>query len=863
MIKEEMIKKTVLITGDVTIDHNIYQGKRDTPDSKEFQGTMVIDSPGGARLLFEMINEVSKTANKKDKEKIVEYTVQFGLDSGSFKDLPATLHSYAFWSLCPIETGYEEMVWRVVKPMGYGSKDNENHSFRPKISKEAGTESSVIVIDDGGFGFRSSTSKDAWPIAIKEENVNTLDWVALKMSSPVARGDLWRALSKNFMEKLIVVISIDDIRLEEVVVTKGLSWERSAQDLISELMFNARISDLTKCRHLIINFSSEGALWMSNNKGVCVYRLIFKPSSMESEWSERLKGKVFGNVSCLAAGIINQLVLPEDKMDIGAGIISGLSAMRALLKFGHGSTGDTKPDIPYNKLADEIVGASSGYSITEVPAPLEDITSHPAHWTILGGLHGGTDEKQRSFYGLGRRAALFGPKVLNNIPYTKFAKLFTVDRSEIESLRSIQQLIKDYDAKPRSPKPLSIAVFGPPGAGKSFGVKQIAKTVFGDNVPFLEFNLAQFSEQKELISALHQVRDRVLEGKTPFVFWDEFDSKELNWLQYLLAPMQDGKFLEGQINHPIGKSVFVFTGGTSYNMDSFANPSDEATFKRLKGPDFIGRLSGYLNVLGPNRRRKYDKESNSWVDDDNPVDICFPVRRALCLRVILGLNDDEEMDIDKGLLTAFLEIDRYKHGTRSLETIALLTKGSRSQGLMRSNLPSAEQLSLHVDYDKFMSLVNRDLPFKMKSEDLAPAVHDCYRKHCKEKDEPIKYDMEYSKLPEEIKADNLAAAERIPEVLSLVGLMVVPEGHQLRAVDTKALEDNIEFLAEAEHDAWLEHKFRSGWVYGLPRDDDKKVHNALIPYIDLAETDKQKDRDAVLNYPVIVKMAGYKIVHSD
>ena len=56
------------------------------------------------------------------------------------------------------------------------------------------------------------------------------------------------------------------------------------------------------------------------------------------------------------------------------------------------------------------------------------------------------------------------------------------------------------------------------------------------------------------------VRDEVLRGNTPVVFWDEFDSREYHWLQYLLAPMQDGKFQDGQINHPIGKSVFIFAG---------------------------------------------------------------------------------------------------------------------------------------------------------------------------------------------------------------------------------------------------------------------------------------------------------------
>ena len=236
-------------------------------------------------------------------------------------------------------------------------------------------------------------------------------------------------------------------------------------------------------------------------------------------------------------------------------------------------------------------------------------------------------------------------------------------------------------------------------------------------------------------------------GTTPVVFWDEFDSREYMWLQYLLAPMQDGAFQEGQVTHPMGKCVFVFAGGTSYDFANFspreevrAKAGDAAApaapqagltkfekFKLVKGPDFVSRLNGYLNVAGPNRRQKYDADRQEWVDDDNPRDLCFPIRRALLMRAtggFFGPAEGAEMDIDSGLLAAFLEIGKYEHGARSLETIMGLTRADGSPGIRRSALPPEDQLSMHVDYDEFMQLVDLDMPFKMNSEELAPAVHE-------------------------------------------------------------------------------------------------------------------------------------------
>lgn len=147
-----------------------------------------------------------------------------------------------------------------------------------------------------------------------------------------------------------------------------------------------------------------------------------------------------------------------------------------------------------------------------------------------------------------------------------------------------------------------------------------------------------------------------------------------------------------------------------------------------------------------------------------------------------------------------------------------------------------------------------------QEEEMAKAIHEYYRRLCREKGWPVKYDMDYTALPDDIKADNLAAAARIQEVLRHAGLAVVPQNQPGMGIDPKILEDNIELLAEAEHKGWMEQKYRSGWAYGTPRDDKRKIHDALIPYKNLREEDKERDRNAVRSYPDIVKIAGYEVV---
>lgn len=308
------------------------------------------------------------------------------------------------------------------------------------------------------------------------------------------------------------------------------------------------------------------------------------------------------------------------------------------------------------------------------------------------------------------------------VPVMTFGKLTLIERHEIEGLRSIRNLLKNYlegsgRAGPSFP-PMSIAVFGPPGSGKSFAVKQIAQEINSTlhepnrGLEPIEYNVAQFRSVDELGDAITRASVVNNEGKIPLIFFDEFDCKwegsPLGWLKYFLSPMHDGSFHAVRQTIKIARAIFVFAGGVYHSFEQFdpssvpssqsrTQESDEETkrqrlFRDQKGPDFISRLRGHINILPVN------------VGDGEIKPI---IRRALILRGLLEERDllvkvrnQRIAYIDGDLLYALLTIDHYRHGARSME--AILQMCSPMDGkIEKASLPSRAQLSMHVDADEF------------------------------------------------------------------------------------------------------------------------------------------------------------------
>ncbi|MGH2557012.1 MAG: RyR domain-containing protein, partial [Actinomycetota bacterium] len=586
--------------------------------------------------------------------------------------------------------------------------------------------------------------------------------------------------------------------------------------------------------------------------------LFFDPQLTEGEWEAGHPGGMIGATECLVAAIVREILVATDDPQLGRAIQGGVAAGRRLHLDGYEELGSGRLALgfPLGSVADEIAAGRTPLDEVAVPDPAGAADGRA--WTILA------DRYPANLVELARDAALIGPmEALPGVPLGRFGRLVTADRSEIEAYRSIRSLIAEYCAAP-APKPLSIGVFGPPGSGKSFGIVQVSRSVARSVVGEpLEFNLSQFQSPDELVDAFHLVRDEALTGSVPLVFWDEFDTplegRPLGWLRFFLAPMQDGAFREGQVTHPLGRCIFVFAGGTCQRAQDFGADMDARRFREAKGPDFVSRLRGYVDVLGPNPQ-----------GGDDPHHV---IRRAILLRSILrmrapALFDGDSLRIDPGVLRAFLETRQFRHGARSLESIVAMSRLSGMAGYERSSLPPESQLDLHVDSADFLALVQRLELQGDLLERLAEAAHEVYCEGLRARgyrwgpepdDEGMISDsmVPYAELTELKKDQNRGTVRDIPDKLQRVGCVMVPARREIPRFAFTA--EEVDLLAREEHERWMAG-LGGGWRHGERTDRALKVHEAYRPWGELPESQRVKDRDLVRDLPEIVARAGYAVV---
>ena len=116
---------------------------------------------------------------------------------------------------------------------------------------------------------------------------------------------------------------------------------------------------------------------------------------------------------------------------------------------------------------------------------------------------------------------------------------------------------------------------------------------------------------------------------------------------------------------------------------------------------------------------------------------------------------------------------------------------------------------------------------------------------------------DFDSLPEEIKFSNVDNAFHIPAKLLSIGYKIRPAGKGHNPVALHLSTKEVETMAKVEHIRWSWDKRLNGWTYGKKRDNINKIHPGLIPYEQLKDSEKEKDRELVRKIPSLLKDIGY------
>lgn len=142
-------------------------------------------------------------------------------------------------------------------------------------------------------------------------------------------------------------------------------------------------------------------------------------------------------------------------------------------------------------------------------------------------------------------------------------------------------------------------------------------------------------------------------------------------------------------------------------------------------------------------------------------------------------------------------------------------------------------------------------------ERLAIAIHNRYNQTALRLDAQKKIEfVNFADLPKEKKFYNFRSAMEYPMMLAKVGCELRTYAYDDPERVTDFTPEEIEMLAECEHDRWMRGRIERGWHFGVKRSTAQRTNPFMIPYADLPETIKEFDRDPARNLPELVSSIG-------
>jgi hypothetical protein len=297
----------------------------------------------------------------------------------------------------------------------------------------------------------------------------------------------------------------------------------------------------------------------------------------------------------------------------------------------------------------------------------------------------------------------------------------------------------------------------------------------------------------------------------------------------------------------------------------------------------------------------------------------YIIRRAILMNSLLNIGyrslfENGELQVDDGVLHAFLLVPKYKHGTRSMQTIFKISQLFGKDKFHRSDLPPVSQMDMHVDGELFYDLMSQQARYydggesfyhlvdeidfdENVIEKMAAGVYAIYSLvfSSNKVDNPLSITKEefmafyenMKALPESMPHDEVSQnchnARNIPKKLAAVGIGILPLGAKEPA-DTLSEED-FEQVSRLEHVRWVHHHIDNGWRFAPIKNKSLKQHDALVAWDEeerhnaavvygksytqkmgiaegeiLSDYYRNLDRVITMSIPWILESVGYKMV---
>ena len=725
----------------------------------------------------------------------------------------------------------------------------DSQLFIPEKLPPPGSEDNrtVYVFQDGENHFDET---DGGKGALKLLEPHLPSYFIYHMSRPLCEGAVWdkvrpRVSGTNRLdpERLVVIVQANDLRAAGVELSQGSSWEKTSEDFVRNIGAVSSLITLVTCPHLIVVFGCDGLIY---HRGLDVLKpvLFFDPLRIEGEFFKQNRKFVPGIMEAFVAGFARALIL-SDKTGYEDCIKAGFQTSRQLARNG------LSPRQPIYDTSAIMTQSANEDALIKFDIPSDEIGRGEQNWSLLDFVIADATE-------VARRIVLEGTSKVN-IPLSRINRLVLFDRKEIQLFHTLKTHLEEYLAVPQT-KPLSIALFGPPGSGKTFAALQVAEAAAaGRKLRSLIFDLSEFRGLEDLVEAFQQIRDCALDGYIALAYFKNFDTSSfgssLGWLPHLLPAMANGRFFDGAVSRPIGKALLFFGTSATRRFAAFQHYTEDPLSNSRDVQDFNGCLQGFVDMAGFNRAGVGDK--------------LYLFQRAVVLRALLEerapkLKSGNKLNVDERVLSGLLLVSEYFQGIRSLKSVVAMSHLNNARHFSRSALPSETQLQLHVDYREFVKAMSGKLLPTEVRDLLAERLNDAYCSHIRERErakpgnesttnEQIDKEnglMPWNQLPDTFKDSNMDHADAIPSTIRIVSCFLA-EKKDGREPVTEFAKQEIEAMAIHEKGRWNSERLQRQWKKG-PRSGEGKTTPYLVPWEDLDDSIKDIDRAMVESYPKIM-----------